>query len=303
MGDRAERLSFQELLHGILTNSLDEVRVNSYYTRDEQRLLLEALQGNRSVTLFHSTRFDGCEEELALVLGSTSIQTLSLPCSLIEDQGAKALAASLRGSSVSALSLVGNNIGHEGAKALAEALPHSKLATLNLAGNAIGNEGVKAIASSLKESSLVDLDLSGFGNATTEGIIALAAVLKHSSIVRLTLGAWQIGEAGCKALLEGVRDTAVRSLRYFDGSGCSDQLLRQIEDVLATNRERSLVLRMQAESDETQWTFTFRTLGGTVAAVLHWSLDRSAQGLREAVFHALKASTADYQLPDVHLRA
>jgi hypothetical protein len=58
---------------------------------------------------------------------------------------------------------------------------------------------------------------------------------------------------------------------------------------------------MQVEGEPSDWTITFRTMGGNVAAVLKWSSEHPTHELPEQVFHGMK--TAGFQLPSRHLRA
>lgn len=164
--------------------------------------------------------------------------------------------------------------------------------------NEIGDEGAKALAAGIQDAQLRRLLLSGNDAITAEGARALARALRYSNIELLLLSDIEIRDEAGQAFVEQAKDTAITELQI---SGCSEQTLEQIDEVLEANWARSFVLQMQVEGDETQWTFTFRTAAGTVAAVLTWSSDRPAYELPEAVFTAM--GTSGFQLLTRHLRA
>lgn len=240
-------------------------------------------------------------EALARALAGSPLQELTLWGNPIQDAGAKALAAGLKGSRVVDLFLSGNEIGDEGAKALASSLRHSTLTWLTLSDNQLGNEGVTALAAGIQESPLESLDLSENDLITGDSVTTLAAALKHSNIEWLHLRQTHVGDEAGQALLEGARDTAVTYMN-LDGSGCSDQTCKQIDEVLQANKARCFLLQMQVEQgDELDFVLTFRTAAGTLAGVLNWECFSSAYRLLDGVFAAIK--TSGFQLPDRHLRA
>lgn len=295
---------FQEALAGICAKTVDKVDLTGRkLAESELRQLVQALEGNDSVTELYLdlTGIGGCAAEaLATLLPHSAVERLYLQGNEIQCKGVKALAETLKDSSLSVLGLSQNAVRDEGAQALACSLKNSKLTFLNLAHNRIGDLGMKALAAGIQDAPLERLNLSYNSLVTVEGVKVLAAALRQSNIVELGLICPQLGEEAAQALLEGARDTSVKML-LLGSFGYSSLILQQINEALEANKARSFLLQMQVEGEEAEWSITFRTVAGTVAAVMSWSADRPVKKLPEAVFSAMRAS--DSQLLDRHLRA
>lgn len=231
---------------------------------------------------------------LAALVAAAPVRSLRLGENRLGNAGVEALAQVLHTSSLRTLFLAENMIGNEGMPALGTALQTASLKILDLAANRIGDEGVEALAAGLPGSSIEELILSK-NPIGDEGAKALAAALQGSSLERLGLDDTIIGEEGWLALLEGARDTAVTSF------GRMADHMEQIEAALGENKARTFLLQLQVEGQEAEWTFTFRTLAGDVAAALTWSSNRPARDLPRAVFEAML--TSHFQVPHRHLRA
>jgi hypothetical protein len=230
--------------------------------------------------------------ELGKVLGASRLHILELHSAeqghaQISPVELTALMNGLKTSRISMLSLDGCVLGDEGAKALAVGLPHTRLRYVDVARTAISDEGIKAIA----------------------------AALKDSNVDTMVLCENTFGKSGLEALAAGVRDTAVTHLTYCLNNRClllADHVthdhkhrkwLLRIAEALKENWDRSFLLQMEAEElerDPVEWKLTFRTLGGTVAAVLEWSSECPEDCLPSEVFHAMRIGK--FPLPSRHLR-
>lgn len=112
----------------------------------------------------------------------------------------------------------------------------------------------------------------------------------------LNLDSVGFGELGGRALLEGVRDSAVTSDSLsLDDTGCPGEILEEIYAVLHSNDQLCFILQLQIEENGTGLSLTFRTVGGNIAAVLEWSFGRPVQDLPQAVWTAMRST--GFQLP------
>lgn len=220
---------------------------------------------------------------LAAGLQGSKVWHLSLVCNRVSDSGAASLAAGLSGSRLRSLNLGGNFVGDEGTAALAQGLSASTLEDLNLSQNDVGDQGACALATCLPTSSLQRLALAG-NWIGTPGLSQLGSVLRASPLTCLDLSDNVVG-ANAQALIDGLRDSAVVELRA-QGLGLSTAALLEIEERLQENKERCLVLQMEATGDEANLKLTFRTMGGSVAAVLTEAGEHSPEALQAAVWAA-----------------
>lgn len=279
------------------------------------------LVGSSVVSLgLRSTYFgDAGVAAVAAVLRRTSIQDLDLRNNSVGAVGARALAEGLRSSSVTSLNLLLNSLGDEGAsalagvlkecplrslvlwgisnrigvagaQALAESLPSSSLTTLDLRANCLQDAGVIALAGALPQSSIEVLELSftGFGSP---GMLALAAAMKETVVATLGVAGNDIGLEGAQALLTGLRDSPVIEMPHLEKCSVDNETRQEIRAILLANKARSFVLTMEAQkSKDEEMDLKFRTIGGTVAAVLSWSLDKPAQDMPKAVVSSMRSS-------------
>lgn len=176
-------------------------------------------------------------------------------------QQVEALAAGLRGSTVTSLGLDWNHLRDEGVIAVAAVLPETCVQRLDLSRNFFGEEGARA----------------------------LAAALKSSCVTSLGLFANEMGDLGGKALLEGLRDSSVIDIE-LDNCDIGDELFSQIQEALKANKARSFVLQMEVKESEEKLDLTFRTLAGTVAVALTWSLDSPVQDLPQTVLRSMRSA-------------
>lgn len=63
-----------------------------------------------------------------------------------------------------------------------------------------------------------------------------------------------------------------------------------LQEQLQANKARTLVLQTQIDGALGDWTLTFRSMGGSVAAVLQWTGALSIQDLPAEVFRVMKES-------------
>lgn len=250
------------------------------FEHDAIRALLAGLERS-SVTSLHLRGCSHGEEELKgfVALSRRSVEDLDLARNLIGDEGLVALAPGLMFSAVTNLDLTENGIGAEGAQALASILPGSRIRSLNLAFNQIGDQGLRALAAVLKDTCISCLNVAS-NHVEDGGVQCLAAGLASSSVTSLDLSANAIGQAGGEALLQSLSESALRELPFRRENyrlGLSGALWTQIMVGLCFNRVKNMgetfILQMQHEQLETALKLTFRTLGGTVAAVITRSAD------------------------------
>lgn len=231
-------------------------------------------------------------QALADALRSSSVTELSLGYNKLRAEGVRILAPALGASSLRTLALHHNDIGVDGISALAEGLKSSRVTSLGLRDFTLGEEGVKVLASALPETGLQSLSL-GLSRIALGEVRALAAVLRDSSVSCLVLVGFDVGynidEQSAEALLEGLADSPVVALKIPDDR-LSKELRSKINAVLEANKERSLVLQMTVQKAEHDVLLTFRTIAGSEAAVLSWSLDRPVQDLPKAVLMAMQSS-------------
>lgn len=178
----------------------------------------------------------------------------------------------------------------------------SSVTALGLDWSHLRDEGVSALAAVLPETSLRELDLSRNGIGVA-GAHALAAALKSSCVRTLRLFAsCEMGEEGGMALLEGIRDSSVIDIE-LDNCNIGKETFRKIKEAMEANRARSFVLRLEVQTfDDELLTLKLRTLAGTVAAEMTWSLDRPAKDLPEAVLTSMRSSGFQPGLSTLHLK-
>lgn len=187
----------------------------------------------------------------------------------------------------------------DGAQALAEGLKTSSVTELNLSDNLVGDTGATALAAALGQSSLRILNL-GKNHIGAAGAHALAECLKDSQLTSLGLRNNDIGAKGGGALLEGLRDSPVIQVELLY-CGVGGETLSQIQAVVKANEERFFILQMEVQKIENEIQMKFRTLAGSEAASLRWSLDRPAEELPQAVLGAMRSS--GFQFPFKSLSA
>lgn len=290
----------------ILMASLRGSSVRRLHLSDDDLGDVEAMTLARSMKDLSITSFilrnNKIREDGAAALAAASAGSLDLSSNWMGDAIVKGLASALNVSPLVELVLQSNRISDNGVKVLAIALKDASLKSLDLSRNHIADEGAKALSLGICGSSIVYLNLSHNGIGT-EGAKAIATTLRDSNTESLDLSRnRRIGTEVLSAFLEGVQETAVTSLQLLRSRTPETlQIWEEITAALEANRTRTFLLQMEVGGDETQWTFTFRTMAGNVAAVLNWSTDRLATGLLEAVFRNMQAS--GFQLPSRHLRA
>jgi hypothetical protein len=194
----------------------------------------------------------------------------------------------------------------QGLRRLTSALRTSKLTHLGLRHDepSMGTEEMNALVEGLKASRVVSLDLSDCP-LQNDAVEVLAICLRETDLECLTLGDYAFGNDTYSALLVGVRDTAVMTLVFSGQRNPHNPLLEEwyakIQKAVKANRDRSFILQMQVEGEPDNWTFTFRTMCGSVAAVLRWRFQKSGRNFRGKVLHAMRES--GFQLPSRHIRA
>lgn len=292
--------AFEDLLRRIRTEAAVKVYLKTV-TLEEAEALAEAIHGNpllESLDLEDSAlgpwQRGGLMQVEALAGGlrGSSVTMLGLSNTGLEDAGAKAVAAILKETSLQSLDLEANGIGAAGAHLLAEALKSSSVTSLSLYGNSIGDSGAGALAFALGKTSLELLNL-GSNRIGAAGARALAAALKDSNVTGLGLLKNLIGARGGEALLWGLRESPVVELKLshaFDSDIREETLLRILETLEANKAARTFILQMEVRKSENEVHVRFRTLAGTDAAVLQWSLEHPVQDLPKAVLSSMRSS-------------
>lgn len=232
---------------------------------------------------------------LAAALPGSCVTSLGLSNNFFGNAGIPALAAVLRTSCVESLDLSQNSLEAEAAEALATGLKGSSVTSLSLQENPLEDEGVEVLAEVLKDCPLESLEL-GWTEFADAGMKALAAALKESSICCLDIRYAHLSKKGRQALIEGARDSPLTKI-WLEGCGFGfgEGPRGELKEILAKNC-RSFILQMEVqESENGTLSLKFRTLAGTVAAVLAWNLESAAHDLPEAVLSAMVSS--GFQLP------
>jgi U-box domain/Leucine Rich repeat len=188
-------------------------------------------------------RFAKCEFSstsariVAHALSSNTVQSLSLSeCRVSNDPGDHALGIGrwLGNCALTDLSLSSCGVADSDVVALARALPSCTVVNLSLVGNPITDDGARSLASLIMH---LDCSLQALDVSRTE-----------------------IGDAGCQALLDALRQDAIcTALRVADCRRAGDSLPRQID---------ALLLRRAAH----------RSLAGTFAVCERDALDAGVNG-------------------------
>lgn len=286
------------LAAGLGASSVTDLNLSNCGLGDEGcRAFAEVLKDSSVTKLGLASNFLGRNSQvgvgaLAASLKSSRLISLDLSRNSLGTTGARTLAAGLQGSSVTYLDLSTNALGDGGASFVAGALRQSSVKSLRLSVNLIRVMGTRALAEGLQDSNVTYLDLS-FNCMTEEVVRELAARVGGTSIQSLdlsynyTVSTQEEGDGA--SLLEGLRDTSVTELKL-----CCCVLprgrLSQIKAVIQSNKARSFVLQMEAQSSQHEVILKFRSLAGTEAAVLSWSLDRPVHELPEAVLRSMRSS-------------
>jgi Ran GTPase-activating protein (RanGAP) involved in mRNA processing and transport len=223
---------------------------------------------------------------------SLKLQTLRLRRNFITEAGMRDLASSLKKSkSLRDLELTANPIRQRGAEHLARALSTSALQRLCVSDCSLELQGAKALVEALKTApSLQELNLSrnSLGN---EGAELLASALKTCALNTLNASACEIEGEGVLALAAGIPGSLITQLALestWDAERLDEASRAAIEAALRANRSRSFVLQMQADrQDKDSWQLSFRTLAGTLAAVLSCDERTKADALPELILQQM----------------
>lgn len=294
--------AFEHLLQCIRTQEKVKVRLTSP-SLEQMRAMAEAIRRNpvlKHLNLEHSSFSPGASEKMKVLaegLRESSVVKLGLRRMSLGDRSVIALASVLKETSIQSLDL-GHNFVVSGAEHLAQGLKSSSVTSLDLFNNGIEDSGVMALAGALKETSVQWLNLgrNDFGRA---GLQALAAILKETSVA--TLGVYDNGDSeseleddDAEALLQGLRDSPVIEMLKLERLEVDDKMRSKIQAVLEANKlnkARSFLLQMEVQmSEEKEIKFKFRTMGGSEAAALSWSLDYAVQDLPKAVLRSMRSS-------------
>lgn len=231
---------------------------------------------------------------LAAVMKDTFVNVLDLARNSIGPEGAWALAAGLTSSNVTCLHLWRNSLGDAGARTLAGCLHRLPLEALEIGANSIGDKGAQSLAAALTRCSLTKLGLqrNSIGDL---GVMRLASVLKESSLSSLNLLENPFGQEGGQALLWKLSSSSLIALR-LDSENLAPETSAQMRAALKANRDRSFVLQIEVQKSTSRTLeLAFRTMGGNIAAMLQWSLERSVRDLPAAVLTATRSS--GFELP------
>lgn len=220
----------------------------------------------------------------------SSLKELSVRSTPIWDEGLIALAEGMKHSSLTKLDVSLNNFGLQGISALASVLKDSDLLELNMSSTAMGDEGLLALSGGLQHSRLTAVDLSA-NTFSVNGIWELAEVIRTSDLTALKLSLTNDCLTGCaddarRVLLAGLRDSGVTTV----GGSMVYPTDLKIAAVLRANKTRSFVLQLSVEASSTDFTCSFRTMGGSVAATLTWDADRPLKDLPAELLTALRRS-------------
>lgn len=199
--------AFRALLAGPLAARLTELRVSeAALGADGVRLLCatDALAGLRELSLYRRRDPVLSPAELGRRLAESPLlarlHTLTLPSSMLADEGAAALARAPAGA-LRRLHLAQGGIGPAGAIALADSALCSTLAHLDLSHNPIEARGLAALLAAPRLRNLRSLDVSNLGTVPRRAVVNLLASTDINRLAHLNL-AW------CK-----IEDQALAALR------------------------------------------------------------------------------------------
>src|SRR3990167_6822603 len=220
-----------------------ELIISDVLSKENFQALIRTLQKKHSKieTLKINARlFDWEVRDLADVLKyNTSLFTLDLRCSEIDNAGAEAFAEAFKANtSITTLNLSNTKISDAGVIALAKALKINKsLTTLYLPWGATGDAGAKVLAEALKtNTSLTTLDLSLDSKIGDTGAKALAEALKTNTSLRtLNLGSAKITDAGVTALAEALKTKTSLFKFVLSYSKIGDAVAQVLAEALKTN--------------------------------------------------------------------
>lgn len=293
---------FQEGLRAIRAGTERTINLHCCALRNaDLEVLAETLRGSHvlELSLYDNGITALGVEHVAASLKETSLQQVVLHSNRIGDEGLQALGAGLQGSALEILDLYSNLITGDGVRWLAACLPSSRLTTLFLGCNEIGNEGAQHLATCLGASVLSSLYLNNTG-IRAEGVRALSEVLSASSLTMLDLSCNGLVDVDLASLLEGLKDSGIQEIDL--GDLVSEAFLEEISNVIhQTNIERTFVLQMQVEATASHLTLTFRTAGGSEAAILDWRQEQHVRELPDAILNQMRST--GFQVPFKHLRA
>eukprot|EP00667_Euglena_gracilis_P020223 EG_transcript_21847 len=214
--------------------------------------IAEALKENtdvRSMDL-HSSHF-GPEgvQILADVFGDSTLRVISLDYNVIQDDGARHLAAALKDNpALRAISLARNNIGKSGAQCLAEALKqNSTVEEILLGDNRFGPEGACHLAEALKENAALQKIHLGWNNVGDEGARHLAGALRANVSLRdLSFGHENsISNLGAEHLAAAMEHNTTLIHLHIGDRGIDVELLQSIAQQVAHNADPGLRKRKQ----------------------------------------------------------
>ncbi|XP_015764733.1 PREDICTED: uncharacterized protein LOC107343665 [Acropora digitifera] len=204
-----------------------------------------ALSLGKSLDLVNLTYFDFfCLSKsslttlcLALTV-NTSLTSLDLCDTYIEDEGAKSLAESLKvNTSLTSLDLSDNSIGDEGAKSLSEALRvNTSLTSLDLSKALIKEEGANSLSEALRgNTSLTSLYLSD-NYVGAKGANSLSEALRgNTSLTSLYLSDNYVGAKGANSLSEALgKNTSLTSLA-LSSNQIEDEGANSLSEALRVN--------------------------------------------------------------------
>src|SRR3989338_2273007 len=224
-----------------------ELIISDVLSKENFQALIRTLQKKHSKieTLKINARlFDWEVRDLADVLKyNTSLFTLDLRCSEIDNAGAEAFAEAFKANtSITTLNLSNNKISDAGVIALAKALKINKsLTTLYLPWGATGDAGAKVLAEALKtNTSLTTLDLSLDSKIGDTGAKALAEALKtNTSLFKFVLSYSKIGDAVAQVLAEALKTNISLSKLNLSNNKISDVGAQAFAEALKTNTSLS----------------------------------------------------------------
>ncbi|XP_015748270.1 PREDICTED: protein NLRC3-like [Acropora digitifera] len=167
---------------------------------------------------------------------NTSLTSLDLSHSPIDDEGANSLSEALRvNTTLTSLNLCHNAIGDKGAYSLSQALRvNTSLTSLNLSHNLIGDKGANSLSQALRgNTSLSSLNLS-YNSISEKGTNSLSQALRvNTSLTSLDLCSNSIDDEGANSLSQALRvNTSLTSLDLskisigYEGANSLSQALR-----------------------------------------------------------------------------
>ena len=227
----------------VITNGiLDYCDVGDFHENERYRLILNALVGNKSLTVLSMENNElGVEGALflsSILRNNETLISINIANNNIGDEGFGAIANSImHHKSLRSVNIGLNNLRSHGIRHVVNLIYfNAHITTLILSGNQIGDQGVIDIASALnKNTTLTTLGLRD-NYISRIGARALGGVLRcNQSIEMLDLELNNLRDEGVEELVNGLRGNTSLTTLNLNGNRITNNGTHIISDLLKVN--------------------------------------------------------------------